>query len=247
MKSPSRIAVALATLAVCSLLSSGVLAQKSDSPTAEKPATPERPALTSEDNKLLYTLGLALAKQVGQFGITESELELVERGLADAVLGRSPLVDLQTYGPKLQQFAQSRVSALAAVEKQKSAEFLDQEAAKPGAVKTDSGLVITEINPGTGASPAAGDTVRVHYHGTLRDGTVFDSSVERNEPAQFALNQVVPCWTEGVQRMKVGGKSRLICPSGIAYGDQGRPGIPGGAALAFEVELLAIVALEKPE
>ena len=107
---------------------------------------------------------------------------------------------------------------------------------------TDSGLVFTEITAGTGASPAATDTVKVHYHGTFRDGRVFDSSVDRGEPAQFALNGVIPCWTEGVQRMKVGGKSRLVCPSDIAYSDQGRPGIPGGAALVFQVELLEIVA-----
>ena len=80
----------------------------------------------------------------------------------------------------------------------------------------------------------------MHYHGTLRDGTVFDSSVDRGEPATFALNQVIPCWTEGVSLMKVGGKSKLVCPPDIAYGDSGRPGIPGGATLVFEVELIEI-------
>ncbi len=105
-----------------------------------------------------------------------------------------------------------------------------------------SALAATESSGrrGTGESPGATDTVSVHYHGTLRDGTVFDSSVDRGTPASFPLNRVVPCWTEGLQLMKVGGKSRLVCPSGIAYGDQGRPGIPGGAALVFEVELLSI-------
>ena len=92
-----------------------------------------------------------------------------------------------------------------------------------------------------GASPGATDKVRVHYHGTLRDGSVFDSSVDRGQPAEFPLNRVIKCWTEGVAMMKVGGKSRLICPAAIAYGEQGRPGIPGGAALTFEVELLEIV------
>ncbi len=80
----------------------------------------------------------------------------------------------------------------------------------------------------------------MHYHGTLRDGTVFDSSVDRGEPASFGLNQVIACWTEGVQLMKVGGKSRLVCSSDLAYGDAGRPGIPPGAALVFEVELIGI-------
>lgn len=97
------------------------------------------------------------------------------------------------------------------------------------------------MTEGTGESPTAEDTVSVHYHGTLRDGSVFDSSVERGEPATFALNQVIPCWTEGVQTLKVGGKSRLICPPDLAYGPVGRPGIPGNAALMFEVELLELV------
>ena len=236
MKTPSRMTLTLGALALCALLSSALVAQ-------EAPAA----GLATEDEKLLYTLGMAIAQQITQFGITAEELEVVNKGLADAVLGRATQVDLQTYGPKLQAFAEARVSALAAVEKTKSAEFIQQQAAAPGAVTTDSGLVATEITAGTGASPQAGDTVRVHYEGKLRDGTVFDSSVARGTPAEFALNQVIPCWTEGVQRMKVGGKSRLICPAEIAYGDQGRPGIPGGAALDFEVELLAIVSLEEGE
>ncbi len=120
-------------------------------------------------------------------------------------------------------------------------EYLDKAAAEPGAVKTSSGLIYTELRPGTGASPKASDTVKVNYRGTLTDGTEFDSSYKRNEPAEFPLDHVIPCWTEGVQRMKVGGKSRLVCPSKIAYGDEGRPPvIPGGATLIFEIELLSV-------
>src|SRR6266699_3872999 len=119
--------------------------------------------------------------------------------------------------------------------------YLDKAAAEPGATKTASGLIYREPTPGTGASPRATDTVKVNYRGTLVDGTEFDSSYKRNEPIQFPLNRVIPCWTEGVQKMKVGGKSRLVCPSTIAYGEQGSPpAIPGGATLIFEVELLGI-------
>ena len=119
--------------------------------------------------------------------------------------------------------------------------YLDKAAAEPGATKTSSGLIYRELKAGTGASPKATDAVKVHYRGTLVDGSEFDSSYKRNEPAQFPLNQVIPCWTEGVQKMKVGGKSRLVCPSGIAYGDRGSPPvIPGGATLIFEIELLGI-------
>jgi FKBP-type peptidyl-prolyl cis-trans isomerase FkpA len=102
-------------------------------------------------------------------------------------------------------------------------------------------MVYIPVAAGTGASPKATDTVNVHYHGTLRDGSVFDSSVDRGEPISFPLNGVIPCWTEGLQKMKVGGKAKLVCPSDIAYGDGGRPPqIPGGATLVFEVELLEV-------
>lgn len=106
---------------------------------------------------------------------------------------------------------------------------------------TGSGLVITQLVEGSGPSPSATDVVRVHYHGTFPDGSVFDSSVDRGQPATFPLNRVIPCWTEGVQRMKVGGKAQLICPPQIAYGPSGAPPrIPPDATLHFEVELLAI-------
>ena len=125
--------------------------------------------------------------------------------------------------------------------KSDSAAFLDKAAAEPGATKTASGLVYRELRPGSGPSPRVSDVVTVNYRGTLTDGTEFDSSYKGNQPAQFPLNQVIPCWTEGVQRMKVGGKSRLVCPSDIAYGERGRPPtIPGGATLIFEIELLGI-------
>jgi len=118
---------------------------------------------------------------------------------------------------------------------------LDKAAAEPGATRTPSGLVYRELTAGSGESPKASDTVTVNYRGTLLNGTEFDSSYKRNEPAQFPLSRVIPCWTEGVQRMKVGGKSRLTCPAALAYGDAGAPpSIPGGATLIFEVELLSI-------
>jgi FKBP-type peptidyl-prolyl cis-trans isomerase len=110
-----------------------------------------------------------------------------------------------------------------------------------GASSTESGLQITEIVAGDGPSPGATDVVVVHYHGTFEDGSVFDSSVERGQKATFPLNRVIPCWTEGVQLMKVGGQSRLVCPPEIAYGAQGAPPkIPPNATLTFEVELFEI-------
>jgi FKBP-type peptidyl-prolyl cis-trans isomerase FkpA len=119
---------------------------------------------------------------------------------------------------------------------------LVRAAAEPGAVTTDSGLIYRVLKEGTGPSPVASDVVRVHYRGTFPNGKEFDSSYTRGQPASFALNGVIKCWTEGVQRMKVGGKARLTCPAAIAYGERGTPGgpIPPNATLHFEVELLAI-------
>jgi FKBP-type peptidyl-prolyl cis-trans isomerase FkpA len=132
-------------------------------------------------------------------------------------------------------------SGPAASDPSASVAYLEKAASEPGATKTESGLVYREMRAGTGASPKATDTVKVNYRGTLVDGTEFDSSYKRNEPAEFPLNRVIPCWTEGVQKMKVGGKSQLVCPSKLAYGDEGSPPtIPGRATLVFEIELLGI-------
>jgi FKBP-type peptidyl-prolyl cis-trans isomerase FkpA len=150
-------------------------------------------------------------------------------------------VDLQVYGPRVQQLAQTRVAAGAKAAQAQGQQFLDKAAQEQGSVKTPSGIVYTTLKPGTGASPARTDTVRVHYRGTLTNGTEFDSSIKRGQPAEFALNGVIPCWTEGVQKMKVGEKARLVCPSALAYGERGAPpDIPGNSTLIFEVELLEI-------
>ncbi|MBL8334938.1 MAG: FKBP-type peptidyl-prolyl cis-trans isomerase [Rubrivivax sp.] len=122
-------------------------------------------------------------------------------------------------------------------------DVLKKAAAEPGAVVTDSGLVFRSLKDGSGAKPAASDVVRVHYRGTFPDGREFDSSHKRGQPAEFPLNRVIPCWTEGVQRIGVGGKAKLTCPSRTAYGERGTPGgpIPPNATLLFEVELIGIV------
>lgn len=206
-------------------------------------ATSQEPG--TEEQKTLYALGLAISQSLATFSLTETELDMVKVGMVDGVLKRNPKVDLQTYGPKIQQFQQTRLSALAEVEKKAGAAFIAKASSEKGSTKTESGIVITPMKAGTGSTPKATDTVKVHYHGTLTDGTVFDSSVKRGEPATFPLNQVIPCWTEGVQQIKVGGKSRLVCPSNLAYGERGMPPvIKPGSTLVFEVELLEVVAKE---
>jgi FKBP-type peptidyl-prolyl cis-trans isomerase FkpA len=120
-------------------------------------------------------------------------------------------------------------------------EVIDKAAAEKGAVKTPSGMVYRAITEGKGASPKETDVVRVHYKGTFPDGKEFDSSYKRGQPTEFPLNRVIKCWTEGVQRMKVGGKAKLTCPPALAYGEKGAGNtIPPNATLQFEVELLAI-------
>jgi len=196
----------------------------------------------TEDQKALYALGLVMSDNLASFNLSESELDFVKAGLSDGTLHRTRQVDLAVYGPKLRDLAQSRASAGAAVEKSAGTEFLSKATLEKGAVKTPAGFVYKEITPGKGPSPAASDTVKVHYRGTLIDGTVFDSSIDRGQPAVFPLSNVIPCWTQGVQLMKLGGKSRLVCPPELAYGDRGAPPhIKPGATLVFEVELLDIV------
>jgi FKBP-type peptidyl-prolyl cis-trans isomerase len=214
-------------------------------PDASAPATPttsstETAALQTDQDKTLYALGLVLGENLGQFNLTADEVALVAEGLRDSVLDVPPKVEISVYGPRIQALAQERGSAAATAEKDASEAWVAEQAALPGAERSASGVVFIPMTEGTGENPSATSTVRVHYHGTLRDGTVFDSSVERNEPISFPLNGVIPCWTEGVQKIKVGGKAKLVCPSDTAYGDQGSGSIPGGAALAFEVELLGI-------
>ena len=197
----------------------------------------------TDDEKAFYAIGTALAGNLKQFEpLSDRELELVLQGLRDVAGEKVLAVEQQEGGALIRTMMQSRQEKSAQLETSAASAFLAAEAAKAGAKKTESGLIITHLKPGTGPSPAATDTVRVHYHGTLRDGTVFDSSVDRGTPAEFPLNKVIPCWTEGVALMKVGGKSRLVCPAAIAYGNRGAPPrILPGAALSFEVELIEIV------
>jgi FKBP-type peptidyl-prolyl cis-trans isomerase FkpA len=205
-------------------------------------AAPAAPApLATDDEKTIYALGLSIGRSLSMFNLTPPEIEIVKRAISDAAAGK-PAVELNEWGPKIDPLARTRAAAVAEKEKAASAAYIAKAATEPGAFKTESGLVYRELKVGAGESPKATDTVKVHYRGTLLDGTEFDSSYKRNEPAQFALNGVIKCWTEGVQRMKAGGKSLLVCPSDLAYGDQGHPPIPGGAALIFEIELLEIGA-----
>jgi FKBP-type peptidyl-prolyl cis-trans isomerase FkpA/FKBP-type peptidyl-prolyl cis-trans isomerase FklB len=201
----------------------------------------------SEEDKALYSLGVMLSSSIKNFNLTSKELEMVKAGLADGAQDKAATDDLEKYVAKLQELQTQRVAAATEKEKAAGAAYLIKAAAEKGATKTASGLVIKSTSEGTGASPTADNQVKVNYEGRFVDGKVFDSSIKRNEPATFPLSGVIPCWTEAVQLMKVGGKAQVVCPPELAYGEEGRPPqMRGAATLVFDIELLDIVKGEAP-
>jgi FKBP-type peptidyl-prolyl cis-trans isomerase len=192
------------------------------------------------DEETLYAMGAVLGSRVSAYGLSKKELATVQRGFGDAAANRKLKLkeaDLDEWGPKIDAMLQRRGNPRLAKEKERGAKIADEEAKKPGAERLSNGAVVIPERPGQGPNPSPTDRVRVKYEGKLADGKTFD----KNDSTEFPLNTVIPCWKEGVQKIKVGGKSRLICPSTTAYGDQGQPPhIPGGATLVFEVELLGI-------
>jgi FKBP-type peptidyl-prolyl cis-trans isomerase FkpA len=195
----------------------------------------------TDDEKTLYAIGYLTGGRVEFLKLKPGELKTVEQGFHDAATGAKAKVDPEQQQDAINKLVQSRSSAAADKEKNASKDFLAKAAQQKGAEKTPSGLVFRVTRPATGPSPKATDKVKVNYEGKLISGTVFDSSYKRGQPAEFPLNGVIKCWTEGVQKMHVGEEAELVCPSDIAYGDHGHPPtIPGGAALIFKVELLGI-------
>ena len=225
------------TLAACS--------KKAAAPAAT--ASPAAQVGMTDDQKTLYAMGFIAGGNFAQFKLTAEEFAVFEKGLEASSLGKKPEVELASYQPRIEPYlqakvAQARVANVGVAQARRTADaaFVTKAAAEPGAMKLASGAVVQTLQPGRGASPKPTSTVKVHYEGKLTDGTVFDSSIQRGQPVEFPLNGVIPCWTEGVARMKVGEKARLTCPSEAAYGDQGQGPIPPGATLIFEVELLSI-------
>ncbi len=195
----------------------------------------------TDEQKTLYAVGMLVSRSLAVFNLTPAELEFVKQGLTDAINGKTPAVDLAAYNEKVQELAKSRRKAQGEKLASANKEFLEKAAVQKGAVKTDSGLVFLSLKEGSGISPGAKDTVKVNYRGTLLDGKEFDSSYKRGTPAEFRLDGVIKCWTEGLQRMKVGGKARLVCPSTLAYGETGAGDlILPYATLVFDVELLEV-------
>ncbi|MFI5363680.1 MAG: FKBP-type peptidyl-prolyl cis-trans isomerase [Elusimicrobiota bacterium] len=224
---------------------------------AAKPAAKKAaPAATStgfktEDERTFYAYGYKIGQNLASStSPSDAEAKAISQGLRDAITGKPEPegLSLAVYLPKVGEMVSKRVAAKADAEKAKGRAYADQFAKEDGVKAIANGGFIKTLTEGTGAAPTADDTVKVHYRGTLINGTEFDSSYARKEPATFPLKNVIPCWTNGVAMMKVGGKAKLVCPSDVAYGDQGHPPtIPGGATLNFEVELLEIVKPEAPK
>ncbi|MDD2737027.1 MAG: FKBP-type peptidyl-prolyl cis-trans isomerase [Desulfuromonadaceae bacterium] len=194
----------------------------------------------TDEQKTFYAIGMFLARQLSVFNLTPSEIELVKQGLSDSIAKGSPIEELESYQEKIQELALKRRGEQSERTAAADNKLLEKAAQEKGAVKSESGLISFMLKEGSGASPKATDTVVVNYRGTLTDGKEFDSSYKRNEPLEIKVESVIPCWVEGLQKMKVGGKVKLLCPSHLAYGEEGAGEILPGAALVFELELVSI-------
>jgi FKBP-type peptidyl-prolyl cis-trans isomerase len=209
---------------------------------AEQTRTAPSAEPRSSEEKILYALGLSLAEQLGDFELSPAEVALVEAGLHDGASPGPTAVSLKQWKPRIEKLLARRRDAAATRERELARAYVETAAREPGAIKRSSGLIYRELRPGSGSAPSATSRVKVHYHGTRVDGSVFDSSIERGQPAQFSLERVIPCWTEGVQLMRPGGKARLVCPPEIAYGQKGTSRVKPGSTLVFEIELLEVVS-----
>jgi FKBP-type peptidyl-prolyl cis-trans isomerase len=238
---------------ILSLLALGLVAGRAQQeiklniPGASTPAAPAAPAAPAfTDAQLIEEFGWFIGKRVGltELELSKADLEALIKGLTSAAAGKESPYELAKIGPLMDEFMQRKQAVYVDKMKKKStadaAAYFAKLKDNKAVVELPSGLRFEITKEGTGAFPKPTETVRVHYTGTLVDGTVFDSSVQRGEPAEFPLDQVIPGWTEGIQKVSKGGKIKLYVPANLAYGDEGRPGIPPGATLVFDVELIDI-------
>jgi FKBP-type peptidyl-prolyl cis-trans isomerase len=240
---PFRVSILLAT-AIAFLAGVGLVQAQQPAPApapAAAPATPKKPAAaatdaaTSAKNASSYSLGVSMGEQLRSSGVTPDAVnsQRLAEGVHDALSGKVKMSEAD------QQNIQHLVQGAADANHRAAASFLAANAKKPGVVTTASGLQYQVLTAGSGESPKATDEVTVNYRGTLLDGTEFDSSYKRGQPASFVLGRVIPGWTEGLQLMKPGAKYRLFVPPQLAYDMHSRPPIPPGSLLIFDVELLS--------
>jgi FKBP-type peptidyl-prolyl cis-trans isomerase len=209
-------------------------------------AGPAPAAVVYPEAQLIEEFGWFIGKRVGltELAFSPTEIAALMKGFSAAAAGKESPYELEKIGPAMDEFMQKKqatyLGKLKGQNQAANVAFFAKLKENKAIVELPSGLRYEIVKAGTGAAPKATETVKVHYTGTLIDGSVFDSSVQRGEPAEFALDQVIPGWTEGIQKMTKGGKIKLYVPPQLAYGDDGRPGIPPGSTLIFDVELLDI-------
>lgn len=197
------------------------------------------------EDKVFYALGMEFGRRIVSLSMSPAELAMVKAGLGDAVARRASKVDLEEIRAASFQLTEQRKKASAGQEKKKGRAFVDTVAGAPGAQRLKAGVVVEELQSGSGPNPGATDVVKVNYEGRLLDGTLFESSYKDKKPMQVGLLAVMSCWQIGIPALRVGEKARLFCPSDVAYGDDGMPPtIPGGATLVFDVELLSTRPLD---
>jgi FKBP-type peptidyl-prolyl cis-trans isomerase FkpA len=254
MKSPLAIAMAVSVLtlavAACKPIDKDAKAGDTKSDTAADKASGNKiEGLATEKQQISYVIGMDIGKNIKPIK-DEVDMATLNKAIEDVLADRKLLVNdeqmgqvMQAFATKMQAKQKAEMEAKGKENMEAGTKFLAENGKKPGIVTTASGLQYQVVTMGKGAKPTTSDNVRVHYNGTLLDGTKFDSSYDRKEPAQFAVGAVVPGWTEALQLMPVGSKFKLWIPGKLGYGETGTPGgpIPPNATLVFDVELLEIV------
>ena len=208
-------------------------AQEQDTTASNDPA---------ERNKMLYSLGFLLGDNLKKQLILDNEddYKAVSQGMRDSLLNKSAQTNVESYKPQIMQKYQNDARIISQKRETAQKEYLSNFQKEKGVKLLDNGAMIKLSRAGKGKNPKADSTVTVHYTGTLIDGTQFDSSRERKEPASFGLSQVVPCWTKAVQQMKPGARAKVVCPADTAYGNRPVGPIPANSVLVFDIELLDV-------
>jgi FKBP-type peptidyl-prolyl cis-trans isomerase FkpA/FKBP-type peptidyl-prolyl cis-trans isomerase FklB len=217
-------------------------ATKTAAPAASPAGAAKTDTTDADQEKTLYALGVLLSHNLDSFSLSEAEFAHVRTGFIDGYHHKPTAANAEASLPQIQALQRTRAQVTAAHEKEAGQAYLTKAASAPGANKTATGMLFIPVAAGSGPSPTRSDRVKVNYEGRLIDGTVFDSSAQHGgQPALLSVAGIIPCWTEALQLMKVGGKSRIVCPSGLAYGDRGAPPkIKPGATLEFDIELVSI-------
>jgi FKBP-type peptidyl-prolyl cis-trans isomerase len=237
----SRLACVLFVCAVLCLAGACSKAENAPAEGAAAPATPAGDPATVEDQKTIYAMGRLAAEQLDAFAFNEAEREQFVNGVRDQLEKKGDAVKPEDYAQRINALTQSRLAILATNERKKGEAFVVKAAAETGAEKLPSGMIFTELQPGTGPSPKPMDGVRAQLKLSDVDGNVIENSMERGQPVNLIVGSVIPCLSQGLQKMKAGGKAKFVCPAEIAYGNQAPSKIKPGQTLVFEVELLEVV------